>query len=161
MELGNREHGLPECHYGLFRAAAQERVELELIDGRQMWPSAVRDYTRSEHCEGHFGAWCIVNYYTLCIPCCVEAAIGGCCDCCCCYTARRRKKLRDRYKLKGTVCTDYLLQCPMWCVIGGCAFNAYQEVRASPSSLPPPFFCTEKCCTSALFPASQLRFHTA
>ena len=107
---------------------AQERIELELINGRQMWPAAVGNYTRSEHCEGHFAGWCIFNYLSCFCPCLIESAIGGCCDCCCCYTAHRRKKLRDRYKLKGSVCTDYLVQCPMWCVVGGCAINSYQEV---------------------------------
>jgi len=105
-----------------------ERIELELINGRQIWPAVLSgDYTRSEHCEGHIAGWCIYSPHLLCLPYCVEACIGGCCDCCCCYAAHRRKKLRDRYKLKGTACGDYLLQCPMWLTAGGFALNVYQE----------------------------------
>ena len=43
----------------------QERIELELVDGKQVWPAAERDYISSEHCEGHL-AVCCTGFSTVC-----------------------------------------------------------------------------------------------
>lgn len=139
---------LTVSHISLFRrnrlpssAAAgrpQERIELEMIGDRQMWPRAVwgapggGGYMYSEHCEGHLMA----NYCTclgLCaIPFCVNCCVGGC-DYCCCYMAARRRKLRIRYKLKGNPCMDYCFAGCLPFFLGFLAggpggLAAYQEV---------------------------------
>ena len=68
------------------------------------------------------------------VPWCIPTCCFGGCDTICCYAAARRKKLRDRYKLKGNPCTDYLMTCLCgWSAcLTGCLLMARFRGRPAP-----------------------------